>query len=75
MKITIVEFLSLDPDTWTASGGCFLITSCTNCPFQEFARATTGGCLDFRLSIIRSLNITSYPYVFDATNLYPELFI
>lgn len=76
MKITIVEswYNNLD-DSWTASGGCFLIISCKNCPFQGFARATSGYCLDFRLNLIQQLNITSYPYTLDAADLYPELFI
>lgn len=76
MKITVDEAITANSyNIWTASGGCFLDTSCKNCPFQELARATPGGCLDFRLNLIQQLNITSYPYVFDATDLYPELFI
>ena len=76
MKINIIESWSDNLNNiWTHSGGCFFITSCKDCPFQELACATPGGCLDFRLSIIRQLNITSYPYVFDAADLYPELFI
>lgn len=81
MKITIVESLSFvkslsfDSDIWTASGGCFLNTFCVDCPFDAITDTTVGGCLDFRLSTIRQLNITSYPYVFEAADLYPELFI
>ena len=76
MKINIIESWSDNLNNiWTHSGGCFLTTSCKDCPFYDIAHKTTGSCLDFRLNLIQQLNITSYPYVFDATDLYPELFI
>ena len=77
MKITIDEAITANSyNIWTASGGCFLDTFCEHCPFHSYITDTTvGGCLDFRLSIIRQLNITSYPYTLDAADLYPELFI
>ena len=76
MKITIDEAITANSyNIWTASGGCFLGTFCEHCPFYSIVYTIVGGCLGFRLSIIRQLNITSYPYTFDAADLYPELFI
>ena len=77
MKITIDETITANSyNIWTHSGGCFLATYyCKDCPFYGIAHKATGGCLDFRLSIIRQLSITSYPYVLDAAEYYPELFI
>ena len=70
MKITIDETITTNSyNIWTASGGCFLDTFCEHYPFHNSVYTIVGGCLGFRLSIIRQLDITSYPYTFDATDL------
>lgn len=76
MRITVDEAITANSyNIWIASGGCFLDMFCEHCPFHSIVYTIVDGCLDFRLGTIRQLNITSYPYTFDAAEHYPELFI
>ena len=68
MKIVIRTKLTDYAYCWGSDGACFFKIKCDVCPLSH-----TMLC-DSRFSIIKSLNITSFPYILNTDN-YPEYFI